>query len=86
MSYAQSVYLLFASVYVCKETVEHLLLSSGEEAADGHHHHHGHEDVFGCVFLPCFCSEPYLDLFQHRVPPIIAMYNIAFAHWFRYDV
>lgn len=45
MTYAQSVYLLFASVYVCKETVEHLLLASGE----GHHHHHGDEvtDVFG---------------------------------------
>lgn len=39
MMYAQAVYLLFASVYVCKETVEHLLLSSGE----GHHHHHGDE-------------------------------------------
>jgi len=30
---------MFSSVYVCKETVEHLLLSSGE----GHHHHHGDE-------------------------------------------
>lgn len=59
MSYAQSVYLLFASVYVCKETVEHLLLSSGEEAADGHHHHHSHEDVFGCVFISSFCAGPY---------------------------
>lgn len=39
MTYAQSVYLLFASVYVCKETVEHLLLSSGE--GEHHHHHHG---------------------------------------------
>ena len=45
MTYAQSVYLLFASVYVCKETVEHVLLASGE----GHHHHHGDEvaDVYG---------------------------------------
>ena len=47
MTYAQSVYLLFASVYVCKETVEHLLLSSGE----GHHHHSGDEvqEFFGSV-------------------------------------
>ena len=47
MIFAQSVYLIFTSVYVCKETVEHLLLSSGE----GHHHHHGDEatSVFGCV-------------------------------------
>ncbi|TCD65294.1 hypothetical protein EIP91_002819 [Steccherinum ochraceum] len=39
--YAQSIYLIFASVYVCKETVEHLLLSHGE----GHHHHSGDEVV-----------------------------------------
>lgn len=38
--FAQSVYLMFSSVYVCKETVEHLLLSAGE----GHHHHHGDEE------------------------------------------
>ena len=45
MTFAQSVYLIFTSVYVCKETVEHLLLSSGE----GHHHHHGDEvsSVYG---------------------------------------
>ena len=43
--YAQAIYLIFASVYVCKETVEHVLLASGE----GHHHHHGDEvaDVYG---------------------------------------
>ncbi|KAI9060095.1 hypothetical protein FKP32DRAFT_1595833 [Trametes sanguinea] len=48
MTFAQSVYLIFTSVYVCKETVEHLLLSSGE----GHHHHHGDEvsAVFGIDF------------------------------------
>jgi hypothetical protein len=39
--FAQSVYLIFAAVYVCKETVEHLLLSAGE----GHHHHSGDEEV-----------------------------------------
>jgi hypothetical protein len=38
--FAQSVYLMFSSVYVCKETVEHLLLSTGE----GHHHHQGDEE------------------------------------------
>jgi hypothetical protein len=40
LTYAQVVYLLFASVYVCKETVEHFLLSFGE----GQHHHHHHSD------------------------------------------
>jgi hypothetical protein len=45
--FAQAVYLMFSSVYVCKETVEHLLLSSGE----GHHHHHGDEiEGFGIDF------------------------------------
>ncbi|KAI0672289.1 hypothetical protein C8Q78DRAFT_1026273 [Trametes maxima] len=48
MTFAQSVYLIFTSVYVCKETLEHLLLSSGE----GHHHHQGDEvsSVFGIDF------------------------------------
>ncbi|OJT05934.1 hypothetical protein TRAPUB_3224 [Trametes pubescens] len=48
MTFAQSVYLIFTSVYVCKETLEHILLSSGE----GHHHHHGDEvsAVFGIEF------------------------------------
>jgi len=40
--FAQAVYLMFSSVYVCKETVEHLLLSAG--GGEGHHHHHGDED------------------------------------------
>ena len=44
--FAQAVYLMFSSVYVCKETVEHLLLSSGE----GHHHHHSDDiEELGCV-------------------------------------
>lgn len=44
MMFAQSVYLIFSSVYVCKETVEHLLLSAGEDMqhhADHHHHANG---------------------------------------------
>ncbi|KAJ6531325.1 hypothetical protein B0H19DRAFT_1191258 [Mycena capillaripes] len=39
--FAQSVYLMFSAVYVCKEALEHLLLSAGE----GHHHHAGDEDA-----------------------------------------
>ena len=42
--FAQAVYLMFSSVYVCKETVEHLLLSAG--GAEGHRHHHGDEEGF----------------------------------------
>jgi hypothetical protein len=52
--FAQVVYLMFSSVYVCKETVEHLLLSNGGEV--GHHHHLGDEDesVVGFVFFLWF--------------------------------
>jgi len=42
--FAQSVYLIFASVYMCKEAVEHLLLSAGDDQqhhADHHHHSDG---------------------------------------------
>ncbi|KAJ7783160.1 hypothetical protein B0H16DRAFT_1877576 [Mycena metata] len=39
--FAQSVYLMFSAVYICKEALEHLLLSAS--AGDGHHHHAGDE-------------------------------------------
>lgn len=35
--FAQAVYLLFSAVYVCKESVEHVLLLHGPEEADGAH-------------------------------------------------
>ncbi|KAJ3809300.1 hypothetical protein F5876DRAFT_89518 [Lentinula aff. lateritia] len=48
LQFAQSVYLMFSSVYVCKETVEHVLLSAGSAGSgDGHHHHTGDEDPNG---------------------------------------
>jgi hypothetical protein len=48
LMFAQAVYLMFSSVYVCKESVEHLLLSAG--GGEGHHHHRGDEEVgLGCV-------------------------------------
>ncbi|KIM36363.1 hypothetical protein M413DRAFT_449239 [Hebeloma cylindrosporum] len=43
LMFAQAVYLMFSSVYVCKESVEHLLLSAG--GGEGHHHHRGDEEV-----------------------------------------
>ncbi|KIK68420.1 hypothetical protein GYMLUDRAFT_717832 [Collybiopsis luxurians FD-317 M1] len=50
LQFAQSVYLMFSSVYVCKETVEHLLLSAGTAGTgDGHHHHAGDEDPNGLI-------------------------------------
>ncbi|CAK5277300.1 unnamed protein product [Mycena citricolor] len=45
--FAQSVYLMFSAVYVCKEALEHLLLSA--DAGDGHHHHAG-DEVAGILF------------------------------------
>uniref|UniRef100_A0A0W0F0L4 Cation efflux protein transmembrane domain-containing protein n=1 Tax=Moniliophthora roreri TaxID=221103 RepID=A0A0W0F0L4_MONRR len=53
MQFAQSVYLMFAAVYICKETVEHVLLSAGSSSSgvgehEGHHHHHA--DVLGINF------------------------------------
>lgn len=48
LMFAQSVYLIFASVYICKETVEHLLLSAGD---DQHHHADHHHHLDGYVVL-----------------------------------
>lgn len=77
MTFGQSVYLIFTSVYVCKETIEHLLLSSGE----GHHHHHGDEvsSVFGYVLLSREITVVVLTISQNRVPhpPIIYYTHLA---------
>lgn len=44
--FAQAIYLIFASVYVCKEAFEHVLLASeGEDAGDAHHHHSATESL-----------------------------------------
>ncbi|PPQ65917.1 hypothetical protein CVT24_011250 [Panaeolus cyanescens] len=50
--FAQTVYLMFSSVYVCKETVEHVLLSAG--GGEGHHHHHGDENMDIGIDFPIF--------------------------------
>ncbi|KDR66442.1 hypothetical protein GALMADRAFT_1151187 [Galerina marginata CBS 339.88] len=54
LMFAQAVYLLFSSVYVCKETVEHLLLSAG--GGEGHHHHHGDEEEGLGIDFPIFMT------------------------------
>ncbi|KAG9227006.1 hypothetical protein CCMSSC00406_0008978 [Pleurotus cornucopiae] len=70
LMFAQAVYLMFSSVYVCKETVEHLLLSAGAGAgvgggvgsgghSEGHHHHHGggeEHGVFVGIDFPIFLT------------------------------
>jgi len=40
---------MFSAVYVCKETVEHVLLSAGEA---GHHHHADDESASTGLELP----------------------------------
>lgn len=54
LMFAQSVYLIFASVYMCKETVEHLLLSAGDDQqhhADHHHHFDGYVACHAQIFF-----------------------------------
>jgi hypothetical protein len=85
--FAQVVYLMFSSVYVCKETVEHLLLSNGGEA--GHHHHYGDEDesVVGYVFINS--GYIYRNLLtyvrcmhlQNRVPDRVGVRHSHLANW-----
>lgn len=76
--FAQAVYLMFSSVYVCKETVEHLLLSAG--GGEGHHHHHGDEEVgLGYVsIVHCFV------LFAHDVCQALIFLSLSpLLHSFR---
>lgn len=72
--FAQAVYLMFSSVYVCKETVEHLLLSAG--GGEGHHHHHGDEDesLVGYVLCQfgCQCRPLIQSLHRIEYPVILA--------------
>ncbi|KAL0945998.1 hypothetical protein HGRIS_012273 [Hohenbuehelia grisea] len=68
LMFAQAVYLMFSSVYVCKETVEHLLLSAGggavgvEGHSEGHHHHHGEDDMSGIDFPVLFIFLTFFSL------------------------
>ena len=76
--FAQSVYLIFASVYICKETVEHLLLSAGD---DQQHHadHHHHSD--GYVAYPTeigFVTELHL-LYRGVLPIALAFLSLIFV-------
>ncbi|KAL5520776.1 hypothetical protein ACEPAF_2779 [Sanghuangporus sanghuang] len=50
--FAQTIYLIFSSVYVSKEAVEHLLLAAG----DGHHYHHPRDEDMDAegIRLPIF--------------------------------
>ncbi|KAG6887783.1 hypothetical protein C0995_012763 [Termitomyces sp. Mi166 len=86
LMFGQAVYLLFSSVYVCKETLEHLLLSAGN--VDGHHHHHGDEDegiigiefpvLLACItFVSLICTSLFyknnsrlVSVTRTRLPPL----------------
>lgn len=85
--FASAIYLLFAAVYVCKESVEHILLSAGGQA----HHHHGDGDHDGeGVSFPLYLilasslstvvtniyfesHQKFVGLVGHRFPPYSAM-------------
>ena len=76
--FAQSVYLIFASVYICKETVEHLLLSAGD---DQQHHadHHHHSD--GYVVHPVklhLITEPH-SFYRGILPIVLAFLSLVFV-------
>lgn len=76
--FAQSVYLIFASVYICKETVEHLLLSAGD---DQHHHADHHHHSNGYVVCPAkidFVLQLHL-LYRGVLPIILAFLSLIFV-------
>ncbi|KAK2462557.1 hypothetical protein APHAL10511_005527 [Amanita phalloides] len=57
LMFAQVVYLMFSAVYVCKETVEHVLLSAGPSGGGEKHHHHYHlldDDGSSGIHFPMF--------------------------------
>ena len=68
--FAQAVYLMFAAVYVCKETVEHILLGMGE--GEGHHHHAA-EDVSGLGYGFFFASRM---LIKSNCPPVLIFLSL----------
>lgn len=80
--FAHVVYLMFSSVYVCKETVEHLLLSAG--GVQGHHHHHGDEEAAsGLGFVLVFSSGGDLLILtdvvlKYRFPSFCHLHNLPF--------
>jgi len=49
--FAQSIYLVFTSFYICKETVEHVLLTANA-AGEAHHHHHHNSDNQDLIVFP----------------------------------
>ncbi|KAF9262771.1 hypothetical protein L218DRAFT_928783 [Marasmius fiardii PR-910] len=68
--FAQSVYLMFAAVYICKETVEHVLLTAGSSGHGGGHetHHHHHADDTGHFGI----NFPLLSIFMSLVSIVIS--------------
>ncbi|KAF8916674.1 hypothetical protein CPB85DRAFT_1289054 [Mucidula mucida] len=68
LMFAQAVYLMFSSVYVCKETVEHVLLSMG--GGDGHHHHHGDEETGYGIEFPVVSILLALHITGNRIPSL----------------
>ena len=76
--FAQSIYLIFASVYICKETVEHLLLSAND---DQQHHadHHHHSDGYVARPVKAYFVTEFHLLCRGALPRVLAFLSLIFV-------
>ena len=59
--FAQSIYLIFAAVYICKEALERMLMFAGTEE-EGHHHHAQVDEFAGYVSSPSISPDHQFDI------------------------
>ena len=78
LMFAQTVYLIFASVYICKETVEHLLLSAGD---DQQHHadHHHHSDGYIAFHSKANFVTKFRTIYSGALPIVLAFLSLIFV-------
>jgi len=76
--FAQSVYLIFASVYICKETVEHLLLSASDDQQHHADHHHHSDGYVVCTAEVYFVTEFHLFC-RGALPIALAFLSLVFV-------
>ena len=78
LMFAQSVYLIFASVYMCKETVEHLLLSAGDDQQHHADHHHHFDGYVACDVEVGFVTE-FHPFYRGVLPMMLAFLSLIFV-------
>lgn len=76
--FAQSVYLIFASVYMCKEAVEHLLLSAGDDQQHHADHHHHSDGYVACPATSELLTESHL-FYRGVLPMVLAFLSLVFV-------